>query len=79
MKTLPQDSPVEQRRKELPRGNGSWAGWESVYDRLAAAAERLSRTLHLSEEHENLMAALGCGHEETMKAELHRCYSRGLI
>ena len=74
-------SPVEQRRKELPRGNGSWAGFEHVYRNIAKACERMARAkyIYLSEEHINAMAVLGCGHEETMKYEQMRLRGRGFI
>ena len=35
--------------------------------------------LRCSDEHVEVMAILGCGHEETMKAEMARCFSRGFI
>ena len=65
------DSPVEKRRKELPRGNGEWAGFESVYITIARAAEAMGNSrCRLSELHVSTMAILGCGEEETMKAHL---------
>jgi hypothetical protein len=35
--------------------------------------------MYLSDEHVRLMAIMGCGHEETMKAEMHRLIGRGYI
>jgi len=35
--------------------------------------------MRLSDEHVRLMAIMGCGHEETMKAEMHRLIGRGYI
>lgn len=78
---MPASSPVEQRRKELPRGNGGWRGYSYVYGRIQAACEAMGRTRYvaLSEEHVNAMAVLGSGHEETMKYEMHRLRMRGFI
>lgn len=78
---IPQDSPVEARRKELPRGKGDWPGWAHVCDNLARGCEQMARTeyVYLSDEHVNAMAVLGCGHEETMKYEQDRMRSRGFI
>ena len=75
------DSPVEKRRKELPRGNGDWPGYETVYANIARACEAMARTpyVYLSDEHVNAMAVLGCGHEETMKYEQLRLRTRGFI
>ena len=41
MKIL-RDSPVEARRKEMPKGDGDWPGYDGCYDRLKAAAEHLA-------------------------------------
>lgn len=75
------ESPVSSRLKELPRGNGNWNGYAHIYAKLSAACERMARTpyIYLSDEHINTMAVLGCGHEETMKAELHRVTTRRFI
>ena len=77
----PQDSPVETRRKELPRGNGDWPGYSHVYANIAAGCEKMARTpyVYLSGEHVNAMAVLGSGHEETMKYKQMRMRQRGFI
>jgi hypothetical protein len=70
---IPQDNPIEQLRKELPRGAGDWPGEAIVYRRLAHIAEQMGRNRyqHLSDLHIKTMAVMGTGHEETMKAHLH--------
>lgn len=75
------DSPTEQVRKTLPKGDGNWPGFEHVYRNIAAACEKMARTkyIYLSEEHITSMAILGCGHEETMKYEQMRLRGRGFI
>jgi len=75
------DSPVDHIRKQLPRGNGDWPGFDVVYYRLKCAAHKMAGEPHmcLSDEHVRLMAIMGCGHEETMKAEMHRLIGRGYI
>lgn len=67
-------TPIEIEARSLPRGAGDWPGYESVYGKLQMAAERMrdQKYWHLASEHIRLMAIIGCGHEETMKAELHR-------
>jgi hypothetical protein len=76
-----QISPTEEVRRTLPRGDGQWKGFESVYRRLSAACERMGQVkyVHLSDEHVRSMAIMGCGHEETMKAEQHRLFGRGFL
>ena len=78
---LPQDSPTEEARKLLPRGNGTWPGYEHVYRNIAEACEKMARSryVYLSDEHIQAMAILGCGDEETMKYEQMRCRGRGWI
>jgi len=75
------DSPVEERRKELPRGDANWAGFPYVYKCISMACEKMAMNpyLHLSDEHVNAMAVLACGHEETMKYELSRLRMRGFL
>ena len=75
------DSPVDHIRKQLPRGNGDWPGFDVVYYRLKCAAHKMANEpyMHLGDEHVRLMAIIGCGHEETMKAEMHRLMGRGYI
>ena len=75
------DSPVDHIRKQLPRGNGEWPGFDVVYHRLQRAAHEMADEpyIYLSDEHVGLMAIMGCGHEETMKAEMHRLMGRGYI
>ena len=72
---LLQDSPVEKARKELHTGDCEWAGYEHVRDNLQIAAHHLASGKYTccSDEHVQVMAILGCGHEETMKAEQMRC------
>jgi hypothetical protein len=75
------DTPVDHIRKQLPRGNGDWPGFDAVYDRLQSAAHKMAseKYMHCSDEHVTLMAIMGCGHEETMKAEMHRLSGRGYV
>lgn len=75
------DTPVDHVRKQLPRGDGAWQGFDSVYDRLQRAAHKMASEKYMrgSDEHVTLMAILGCGHEETMKAEMHRLIGRGYV
>jgi len=79
--TIPQDSPVEVIRKQLPRGTGDWPGYDVVYRKLYDACMRMAQTqyVYLSDEHVRAMAILGCGDEETMKAEQMRLRSRGFL
>jgi hypothetical protein len=67
---LPQDSPVETLRKQLPHGNGKWPGWEQVYWNLSLAADAMGMSPHAKgrDLHVRTMAVMGTGHEETMKA-----------
>lgn len=73
------DTPVDSVRKRLPRGNGAWPGFDVVYNRLQRAAHMMATEKYAgcSDEHITLMAIMGCGHEETMKAEMHRLSGRG--
>lgn len=75
------DSPVDHIRKQLPRGNGDWPGFDVVYYRLQCAAYKMAEEpyMRLNDEHVSLMAIMGCGHEETMKAEMHRLSGRGYV
>lgn len=75
------DSPVDYIRKQLPRGDGEWPGYDVVYRRLQRAAYKMADEPYMrpSDEHVRLMAIMGCGHEETMKAEMHRLMGRGYI
>jgi len=65
-----QDSPVEELRKTLPRGNAQWPAFGDVWSNLqrAAIAMSLSRQHYLSDLHVRTMAVMGTGHEEAMKA-----------
>ena len=76
-----QDSPVEKRRKELPKGNCNWNGYDSVYAKLQKAAHKMASNYRTfaTDEHIETMAILGCGHEETMKAHLMWCREYGWI
>lgn len=75
------DSPVEQVRKQLPRGDGNWPGYAYVYKNIADACQKMAETeyIYLSDEHVDAMAILGSGHEETMKAEQARLRMRRFI
>lgn len=75
------DTPVDHIRKQLPRGDGNWVGFGVVYDRLQSAAHKMASEKYMccSDEHVTLMAIMGCGHEETMKAEMHRLSGRGYV
>lgn len=77
---IAQESPVETIRKSLPKGDGKWRGFASVYRRISKACEEMARRgHHLSEFHVETMAILGCGHEETMKARLLLLYESNWI
>ena len=72
------DSPTEQLRKQLPRGNWSGPVAELVYRRLANIADQMSRSNnYLSDWHVETMAVMGTGHEETMKGHLGLLTSSG--
>lgn len=75
------ESPVESELKTLPRGNGDWPGFDYVYRQIANACDAMGKIPHiaLSDEHVHAMAVLGCGHEETMKAEMWRLRNRKFI
>ena len=79
--TILRDSPVEARRKEMPKGGGDWFGYDRCYDRLKSAAEHLARNQYtrLGQDHIDIMAAMGSGHEETMKYYVHIAYLYGWI
>ena len=72
-------SPVEKRQVELPKGNGSWPGADHVYKKLQEACHYLAshRSTRLSDDHVELMAVLGNGHEESMKYKLSVAYAYG--
>lgn len=67
-----QKTRVQEQRELLPRGDGQWAGFSYVYQKINKASEKMgaSPRHHLSGDHIKTMAVLGCGHEETMKAHL---------
>jgi len=75
------ESPVSQRLREIPRGNGEWPGYSHVYANLARGCEAMGRNVYvrLSEEHINAMAVLGSGDENGMKYEQARMRRRGFI
>jgi hypothetical protein len=74
------DSPVEQLRKELPRGNGEWPGFESVYSRISKAANAMGLSNICGNQfHVETMAIMGSGDESTMKAHLHLLYIYGWL
>lgn len=80
-RNLIRDSPVEERRKQLPRGDGNWKGYDVVYANISKACEKmgLSKHMRLSYLHVEAMAVLGSGHEETMKAMQMTLRDEGLL
>jgi hypothetical protein len=74
--TILRDSPIETRRKEMPKGGGDWLGYDRCYDRLKSAAKHLAGNEYtrLGQDHIDIMAAMGSGHEETMKYYVHLAY-----
>lgn len=87
---VPQDSPVERERKAGNCGNGKWDGFDVVYLRLQRVAERLgkgrtpSRLIHAScpppsQDHVDVMAAMGSGHEGRMKEWVMYAIGRGWL
>ena len=74
-------SPVEKRQAELPRGNGNWTGSEHVWKKLQEASHYLAKNkqTYLSDDHIECMAAMGSGHEETMKYQLSIAIAYGWI
>ena len=79
--TILRDSPVEARRKEMPKGCGDWFGYDRCYDRLKSAAKHLAGNQYtrLGQDHIDIMAAMGSGHEETMKYYVHLAYQNSWI
>ena len=79
--TILRDDPIETRRKELPRGDGSWEGFDACYRRLQFAAKHLALNPYtrLGQDHIDIMAVLGSGHEETMKYYVHLAYTYNWI
>ena len=75
------DSPVEARRKELPRGDANWPGYDRCYERLKSAAKHLANNenTRLHQDHIDVMAAMASGHEETMKYFVHLAYQYNWI
>lgn len=75
------DSPVETRRKELPKGNADWPGYDRCYERLQFAAKHLAKNQYtrLCQDHVDVMAVMGSGHEETMKYYVHLAYQYNWI
>lgn len=65
-------TPIEIVQKTMPRGNADWEGWAYVYSKLQQAANYLGSSKHTNgnDEHVYLMAAMVCGHEETMKSAM---------
>ena len=68
------ESPVEAARKEGPRGDGNWPGFDRVYRAISQACDkmgaRMSPGAQPDEFHVATMADLGSGHEERMKGRL---------
>jgi len=73
------DNNVEKIRKTIEKGSGNWNGYDHVYGKIQEACYYLRNNAYLSQEHEYMMAVLGCGHEERMKYEMALCYSKGYI
>ena len=75
------DSPVDIALRAGPRGKADWPGWDSVYTKIARAAEKMAQTrhVHLSDDHIATMADLGSGHEGRMKERLWWLRDRGYI
>ena len=70
----------EQCWNDTLKGTGNWPGWSAVYDKLSKAAQLMADSGHLlSDAHIETMAALGSGHEETMKYQVHWLYTYGWI
>ena len=65
-------TPIDKCLLTMPRGDAKWQGWEYVYSKLQLAANYLGSSEHTngSFDHVYLMAAMVCGHEETMKTAL---------
>lgn len=90
---VPQPSPVDTELRAGPRGDGRWRGYDAVYTRLQLVAHKLGASRKWwpacgrhgagcaapSEDHVAVMAALGSGHEERMKAMLMHCRDRGWL
>ena len=62
------DSPVDHIRKQLPRGNGDWPGFDVGVLRLKCAAHKMADEPYMPDEHVRLMAIMGCGLK--LKAEM---------
>lgn len=79
--TILKDSPVDVRRRELPQGDGNWPGSMKVWENLQKAAHHLAqgKHTHLSYDHVETMAIMGCGHEETMKHWQMVCRNNGWL
>ena len=79
--TILRDSPVEIRRKEMPKGDGAWPGFDRCYERLQFAAKHLAKNQYTwgGQDHIDVMAAMGTGHEETMKYYVHLAYQYNWI
>lgn len=72
MDYIVKDSPVDIERKNMPRGNGDWPGYDYVYSKLQDAANHLANGhyTNIGYDHVQIMAAMGSGHEETMKGAM---------
>lgn len=75
------DSPSEEYRKSGPQGNGEWAGFDAVWNKLQYAAHKMASGKHsyLSDFHIETMGDMGSGHEERMKYRLHLCLTYGWL
>jgi hypothetical protein len=59
----------------MPRGDGNWPGYAHVWDKLQEAAHSFTGYSRLSTDHVDIMAAMGTGHEETMKHYMALAYA----
>lgn len=75
MYKYPDDGVVEQVRKALPKGSGDWPDYNSVYSQLQKSCDELAKDIYLrcGSIHVEAMAALGSGHEDTMREALTIC------
>jgi len=66
------DDPVEKVRKELPRDDGNWPGYDYVYSKIQEGCMKMAKTkyVYLYDDHVAAMADLGSGCEERMKWRL---------
>ena len=64
------DTPVDARRRELPKGEGDFESFGKVWSNLQKACHEIVEGGGLlSDIHVETMAIMGNGHEESMKAQ----------